>query len=171
MGYTFHGLNPPSCGVRASHGGRSIIAGGGWHYNEWTEYTKIYVLGRTKVFLPCNAVCLNVREIAATQRWCTGITLVHAHVCQKTHPHRHKHAHVHAHTPTNVLPVWKKQRVKGGGHKQCSEADVITKGNTSRVSPSLCDPHGGSKSELIRVPQNGRNLPAEVASGPCSFQM
>ena len=37
------------------------------------------------------------------------------------------------------------------------------------MSPSLSDPQGGSKSELIRVPQNGGNLPAEVASVPCSF--
>lgn len=154
-------LNPEAWKVW-SHGRGSITAGGGWHYNGWREYTKIYILGRTKAFLPVNVVCLDVREIAVAQRWCTGIMLVHACLFARTLTHMHTH-------PQIYFPFGRRR--EWGEQKQCSEADVITKGNTSRVSPSLSDPHGGSKSELIRVLQNGGNLPAEVASAPCSIQM
>lgn len=133
-----------------SHSRGSITAGGGWHDNGWREYTKIYVLGRTKAFLSFNVVCLDVRKIAGAQRWRTRTTLVHDSVCVCTHPHTHTYMHA---LPEIYFPSGRRR--EWGEQRQCSEADVITKGNTSRVSPSLSDPHGGSKSELIRVPQNG----------------
>lgn len=136
----------------------SITAGCGWQYNGWTEYAQMYVFGRTKAFLQMNAVCLNVREIAASQRQCGGITLVHAHVCAR------KLSHTRTHKSTSCLEE------ELGEPKQCSEADVITKGNTSSVSPSLCDPHEGSKSELIRVPQNGEIFRQRWQVLPASFR-
>lgn len=62
---------------------------------------------------------------------------------------------MHVHADPQIYFPRLEGRESEGEQKQCGEADVITKGNTSCVSASLSDPHGGSKSELIRVPQNG----------------
>lgn len=113
---------------------------------------KIYVLEKPKAFFQFN-VCLDVRKIAVAQRWCTGNMLV-----QTSPPHTRTHTPISLlHACMHIQPqmyLLFGRRTECGEQKQCSEADVITKGNTSGASPSLSDPHGGSKSELIILPQN-----------------
>lgn len=102
------------------HGRVSITAGGGWYYNGGREYTKIYVLGRTKAFLPFNVVCLDVREIAGAQIWCTGIMLVHACVCARkvTHTFTHTHACTHTHKSTFHLEEGESEGSRNSATKQ-----------------------------------------------------
>lgn len=143
----FNSLNSPAAGMW-SHSGRTTAPGVGWYHKGRRKYTKIYVHGRTKAFLPFNVVCLDVRKIASARRLCLGIALV------QNHPLHSPLTHTRMQTHPQMYFLFGRRRREWGEQKQCSEADVITKGNTSCASRSLSDPHGGSKSELIGVPQN-----------------